>query len=876
MKKFLYLLISTLTLIPGLSSVSASGVQTPSGELLLASDGSLYGTSTDGGDFGTGSLFQVTPESEITVHVHFTDGIAPALGAFPRAGLVADSAGNLWGTSEQGGQFGYGTVFKFNPTTKVLTTEHEFANTDGAYPVCTLLNDGTDRFIGTTREGGTGGLGTIFRIDSSNSTLTVIAEFTGLSGAVKGSNPKGGLRMDGMGRFWGTTSTGGVNNLGSIYRTDLVTVTTVVEFTGTNGAAEGASALTSLVSDGAGNLWGTTLLGGNGDFGTVFKINTTTDVFTTVHEFDDLSGSSPSGRLVLDGAGGFFGTASQGGQNDAGTIFRINIASGLLETVTDFTGTTGDNPGSFPTAGLTADGLGNFWGVATAGGVDNNGTIFTIGSVSEDFLLIAEPYDTPKPPTVSVAAPPSSGTSGSAINLTGTADPEFNLKSVVVSLNGGPFLPATIIEGADPSDPLTWSISILPIDGLNTVLIKSVDGGGDASQVRTLKFTYGPIRPDAGIYNGLVSPTGSSTTPLRHSGFFTLKVLPTGKFTGKVLLNGMKPVTLKGSIDNSGTALFGKLLTPTLTVLRGTLPTQVFSLGFTTGPTLAAVANGSISESSVTIATMTANEALYVAKKNPVAPNLNVPASLLNPLTDKGSYTGVFSPSSELPASNFPQGSGYSFIKVAKTGKVRFVGKLADGSPFAAAALLTEGNIFPFYSKLYAGKGALTGLITFQDTPGQSDADGSGLNWYKPASTKHLSYPLGWADGIQTDFIASKFVSQKLNPSLTPLGNLPATSNATITLNHTELGAAIDTELSITAKGVTTALDTDISTLKLKFSAKGGATGSYIDSSSTKLTLFSGVVLQKTQSAAGFFLVLPPVATPTLPRQSGSMEITTP
>jgi hypothetical protein len=256
-----------------------------------------------------------------------------------------------------------------------------------------------------------------------------------------------------------------------------------------------------------------------------------------------------------------------------------------------------------------------------------------------------------------------------------------------------------------------------------------------------------------------------------------------------------------------------------------------------------------------------------------------MPPTLRDPLSDKGVYTGVFSPLSVAnqgrAATEFPQGSGYSFVTIGRDGRVLVTGKLADGAPFAASALLTEGNILPFHATLYGGKGAICGLITFRDTPSQSDADGSGLTWYKPAAnpTAKLQppYPLGWPDGIETDFVASKFIAHRLTPGLTQLGTNP--TNALITLDHTALGSAIESDFGIAANGITIVLDTNIPQLRLSFASNGVVNGSYRDTSSTRITNFNGVVFQKTHTASGFFLVSPPIATTTLPKQSGSMEI---
>ena len=271
----------------------------------------------------------------------------------------------------------------------------------------------------------------------------------------------------------------------------------------------------------------------------------------------------------------------------------------------------------------------------------------------------------------------------------------------------------------------TWAALIAAWKAGNIAIDAATDPAGVAAAkdvaLVTFVYIYVPSRPEAGSYSGLATPATNST-PFKHTGIFGMTVLSNGRFTGKVVLGGQKAIVLQGRIDAFGVARFGKLLTATLNITRGPLlPSQTLALSFTTGPSLAAVATGTISESGSVIVNLDANRALYTVRRNPVAPLLNMPATLRDPLLDKGVYTGVFSPLSVanqgMAATEFPQGSGYSFVTVRRDGKVLLRGKLADGAPFTATALLTEGNILPFHAKLYGGKGAISGLITFRDNP---------------------------------------------------------------------------------------------------------------------------------------------------------------
>jgi uncharacterized repeat protein (TIGR03803 family) len=161
-------------------------------------------------------------------------------------------------------------------------------------------------------------------------------------------------------------------------------LTTVVEFTGNGASNKGAFPTSALVSDEAGNFWGTTVVGGAKDEGTVFKINATTGLLTTLVEFtnDGLTnqGRDPISALVNDGAGSFWGVTRSGGARGQGTIFKVNVTTGLLTTLFNFNLFRTINRGSQPLSGLVTDGAGNFWGTTADGGAYNHGTIYKISA----------------------------------------------------------------------------------------------------------------------------------------------------------------------------------------------------------------------------------------------------------------------------------------------------------------------------------------------------------------------------------------------------------------------------------------------------------------------------------------------------------------
>jgi uncharacterized repeat protein (TIGR03803 family) len=354
----------------------------PSGNLLLMG-GSLYGTTTLGGvgegPYGLGTVYRFNIQTGEETLLHSFAG-PPLDGELPYAGLIADSAGNLYGTTDSGGLHDLGTVFMLSPA-GTMTLLHSFNGADGAHPFGSLVRDAQGNLYGTTVGGGydipqacltnigAGFCGTVFRLDAAGS-LTALHRFTG---SPDGANPYSGLLLEG-GNLYGTTSNGGAFGQGAVFEINGLTgVETVLHsFTG---GADGKDPTTGLVGDGKGNLYGTTENGGQIGLignGVVFMVNIATQSETVLQIFNGTDGAEPSGLTM--GQGRLYGTAYNGGSGD-GTVFELDLASGILTTLYRFQGLTdGANPGS----GLVRDAQGNMYGATYDGGGANLGTIFRI------------------------------------------------------------------------------------------------------------------------------------------------------------------------------------------------------------------------------------------------------------------------------------------------------------------------------------------------------------------------------------------------------------------------------------------------------------------------------------------------------------------
>ena len=293
---------------------------TPNGALVLDGSGNLYGATSAGGDYGLGTIFKIDMHGVETVLHSFTG--APD-GANPYAGLVMDKTGNLYGTTEKGGAFGSGTVFEID-TGDVETVLHSFAGgpADGADPKARLILDGGGNLYGTTFAGGSWGYGTVFQVDATN-TETVLYNFTG---GFDGGNPFAGLAQDTNGVLYGTTEVGGSIGhrpygccKGTVFVLNGNNETVLYTFTG---ASDGGTPASDLVLYN-GALYGTTLAGGPSQKGTVFSVNIATGTESVLHGFTGLGdGGIPLGGLLINATGTLYGTAEGGGRFMKGTVYQ--------------------------------------------------------------------------------------------------------------------------------------------------------------------------------------------------------------------------------------------------------------------------------------------------------------------------------------------------------------------------------------------------------------------------------------------------------------------------------------------------------------------------------------------------------------------------
>jgi uncharacterized repeat protein (TIGR03803 family) len=356
-------------------------------ELAIDSASNLYGTSVQGGKSGAGTVFQVTPAGVHTVLYSFTGGTD---GGEPYKGVTLGPDGNLYGTAVTGGggscEGGCGVVFKLTNSGGTWTHSviHTFTGgNDGSGPGSPVAFDKHGNLYGTTPTGGSHSVGVIYQMQPNGSggwRFRIVHAFTGGADGLGGS--AGRLLISPEGRLYGTSTVGGVNGFGTVYEVALQQgkwqFTTLYTF---KGYPDAALPYGGLVSDNKGNLYGTTYYAGENGLGTVYKISNVQGTWTetVLYSFKGgLDGDSPISTMVADGAGNLYGTTSDGGSPSCscGTIFKMtHTTSGKWIEGVAYRFQGAPHPG-FAYNGMVTDSAGNFFGATVHGGTGDDGAIY--------------------------------------------------------------------------------------------------------------------------------------------------------------------------------------------------------------------------------------------------------------------------------------------------------------------------------------------------------------------------------------------------------------------------------------------------------------------------------------------------------------------
>jgi uncharacterized repeat protein (TIGR03803 family) len=341
--------LRTLYAFPG-----GSGDAAPA-SLVRDAQGNLYGAASQG---GTGVIFKLDRHRKETILYSF-----PASGA--SGNLAIDAEDNLYGTTTHGGDYGYGTVFKVSPAGRETTLHSFTGGSDSGLPWSGVTIDAEGNLYGATPNAFN--FGTIFKINSRG-TFSILHTF---NGGHDGADPDSSPVCDDEGNLFGVASMRGAHSAGTIYE-----LTNSGEFRVLHAfitAADGAYPWASLTRDGEGNLFGTALEGGSYDFGTAFEL-TNAGKFNVLHAFSGHSdGGYPQSSLVQDAVGNVYGVTSQGGEHNAGAVYRLSLHS-RFATAYSFSG----SDGSTPVGSIANDDVGNLYGTTYDGGQFNAGTVFRL------------------------------------------------------------------------------------------------------------------------------------------------------------------------------------------------------------------------------------------------------------------------------------------------------------------------------------------------------------------------------------------------------------------------------------------------------------------------------------------------------------------
>jgi uncharacterized repeat protein (TIGR03803 family) len=361
------------------------GPGTPESGVLRTSDGSLYGTTREGdaleGGNGWGTIYRIAPDGQITVLTVFNG----AIGYYGTAGLVQGNDGNFYGSPETGGPDGAMTsFFRITPAGNFTSICSLYGETNGYDPYDAMIPGRDGNFYGTMRYGGAGynetngtsNGGTVFRLTSAGE-FTLLNSFVGTNGI----RPVGRLMQSTNGNIYGTTILGGQFGFGTVFGISPAgDFHTIFSFAGTNGAEP----VTGLVEGDDGWLYGMT----EGDInsyghGTIYKVSSNGD-FAIVASFNGTNGRYPVGNLVKDEDGQLYGVAVLGGTFDGGTVFRLTT-NNEIEVIASFNNDTGQ----WPTE-LTKGSDGNIYGTTSvSGGPFGNGTVFRLAQVPEIYSSCA-------------------------------------------------------------------------------------------------------------------------------------------------------------------------------------------------------------------------------------------------------------------------------------------------------------------------------------------------------------------------------------------------------------------------------------------------------------------------------------------------------
>ncbi|WP_200975833.1 choice-of-anchor tandem repeat GloVer-containing protein [Echinicola sp. 20G] len=354
------------------------------GGLIQGSDGFIYGTTRKGGAYSLGTIYKINIDG--TSHKVLRD-LSEIDGTLPTGGLLEATDGKLYGMTSSQGFYGSGTIYRVNKDGTEFEVIFRFSSRapykTGDTPRGELI-EGSDGYLyGIMYRRGEYGKGVLFKIQKDGSDHTKLVDFDGVN---YGGYPGGTLLIGPDGKIYGTTQNGGDNDLGTLYsvNTDGSNFTRLFSF---DGASTGSEPLCQLTEASDGVLYGLTKAGGANSKGTVFSINRDGSNFKKLIDLEGTLSSGSNGPLLEVTPGKFIGVTTFGGNGNLGTVFSVN-SDGKYKLINEFPREAGVVPINF-----ISDNIGDFYyGLTLGGGPSGNGCIFRI-SEQGDFLQFDLPIE---------------------------------------------------------------------------------------------------------------------------------------------------------------------------------------------------------------------------------------------------------------------------------------------------------------------------------------------------------------------------------------------------------------------------------------------------------------------------------------------------
>ncbi|MFM6983748.1 MAG: choice-of-anchor tandem repeat GloVer-containing protein [Chitinophagaceae bacterium] len=349
----------------------------PRGSMILASNGKLYGMTSQGGSYNHGIIFEYTPGSDSIIVKHHFDG---ANGRNPFGNLFQASNGKLYGMTYQGGATNDGVIFEYNPANDSFYKRHDFDGTNtGRNPFGSLMQASNGLLYGLTYQGGSNNLGILFNFNVNNNSFSKLQDFTGTA---TGSNPYSTPVQAADGHLYAMAYLGGSNNLGTLFQYDIAgdTIIKKIDF---NGSGNGRNPIGDLMLASNGKLYGQLPFGGSAGAGLIFEYITSSNSFSKLFEWSATqNGRVPFGSLMQASNQQLYGLTYSGGINNSGVLFEYSISGANYIKKLDFgSAINGSNPyGNL----IMASNL-TMYGMTYQGGADNSGVIFSFDPVQHTY-----------------------------------------------------------------------------------------------------------------------------------------------------------------------------------------------------------------------------------------------------------------------------------------------------------------------------------------------------------------------------------------------------------------------------------------------------------------------------------------------------------